>query len=259
MQPYPPASFAELLRRHRLAAGYSQKKLADKAKLSLRGVSDLERGARLRPHPDTVRMLARALGLTGSDQSAFFAAARAHARQASDDEPSFGSSSHTSGETYPHNVPAPMTRIVGRDREVSAVGELLARNDLRLVTLTGPGGVGKTRLALHIAMTMLDSFPDGVWVVRLAHLADPHLVLAAIAHVFGLKENSAAPIADVLRRYLREKRLLLVVDNFEHVAAAARDIADPLQVPARKSPYHQSDAPGLDRGTQLSAATITAP
>lgn len=234
MRENQPASFAELLKRYRQAAGLSQKNLASKARVSVRGVSDLERGARLRPHADTVRMLAKALALSRADRAAFFAAARGNAPGQTLDHERLSvpgvSLPRGSRKTHPHNVPTPVTPILDREREVSALCALLGRYDVRLVTLTGPGGVGKTRLALHVAMTMLDAFPDGVWFVRLAHLTDPRLVVAAIAQVFGLKEHSAAPIAEVLRRYLREKRLLLVIDNFEHVVAAASDVAEILSL-----------------------------
>lgn len=229
MRPNGPGPFAELLIRHRLALSYSQARLAEEAALSLRGVSDLERGVRLKPRPETVRVLADALGLIGAERAAFLAAA-----QGSDQEtpphPEVPSGPNNISPfklraPHPHNVPAPATPLVGREREVSGVRILLRRDAVHLVTLTGPGGVGKTRLATHVALALLDAFPDGVWFVPLSRLTDPKLVVPAIAQVLHLHETGATPIAQVVRWYLREKHLLLVLDNFEHLLAAAPDIA----------------------------------
>lgn len=131
-------------------------------------------------------------------------------------------------DARPHNLPVQTGLLLGREREVSAVGALLRREGVRLVTLTGAGGIGKTRLSLQVAAEVLDAFADGVWLVRLSRLTDPALVVPTIALVFDLKEAGATPIADVLRGYLRDKRLLLVLDNFEQVVAAAPAVAEVL-------------------------------
>jgi predicted ATPase len=119
-------------------------------------------------------------------------------------------------------IPAP---LVGRERELELVRELLSSSQTRLVTLTGTGGAGKSRLALEIARNALRDFPDGVYLVRLAQITDPALVLAEIARVLGVKDTTARPRLETLADALSGKRVLLVMDNFEHVAAAARDLS----------------------------------
>jgi predicted ATPase len=99
-------------------------------------------------------------------------------------------------ETWPNNLPAQLTSFVGRAQECAAVAELLASQ--RLVTLTGPGGTGKTRLALHVAADRLEQYSNGVWLVELAPLADPLLVPLALASVLGLREEAGRPLLTVL-------------------------------------------------------------
>ncbi len=124
------------------------------------------------------------------------------------------------------NLPAQATAFIGREKEVGALRELLGRDDVRLVTLTGPGGTGKTRLSLQVAADALDLFEHGVWFVNLAPLSDPGLVASAIAHALGVREVAQQPIVDSLKRYLREKRMLLLLDNFEQVLDAAPLVAE---------------------------------
>ena len=129
-------------------------------------------------------------------------------------------------DARPHNLPVQPTPLVGREREVAALRELLQREDARLVTLTGPGGTGKTRLGLQVAADLLDYFEDGVFFVALAAISDPALVASAIAQTLGLREAGARPITDALAVHLRERHLLLVLDNFEQVLPAATLVAD---------------------------------
>ncbi|MBK9940459.1 MAG: helix-turn-helix domain-containing protein [Kouleothrix sp.] len=119
------------------------------------------------------------------------------------------------------NLPSQPTAFIGREKEVAAVRDLFGRDDVRLVTLTGPGGTGKTRLGLRVAAELLDEFPDGVWFVNLAPLSDSSLLAATIAQIFSLREIGGQPIDEVLKHYLRAKRLLLLLDNFEQITAAA--------------------------------------
>src|SRR5256885_11937380 len=127
---------------------------------------------------------------------------------------------------YHHNLPAQSTTLIGRKQEVAAACALLRRPEVRLLTLTGTGGVGKTRLGLEVAADLLDDFPDGVCFVPLAPISDPDLVVPALAQTLGIKEAGEQPVADLLKAYLQDKHQLLLLDNFEQVAAAAPRLAD---------------------------------
>jgi predicted ATPase/class 3 adenylate cyclase len=129
-------------------------------------------------------------------------------------------------DRHAHNLPVQPTPLLGREREVGMARALLARPGARLVTLTGPGGVGKTRLGLQVAAEVADRFPDGVWLVPLAPLGDPALVGPTVARTLGLGEAAGQPLRDTLAAYLRDKRLLLLLDNVEHLLDAAPLLAD---------------------------------
>src|SRR6266567_7569641 len=129
-------------------------------------------------------------------------------------------------DTHPNNLPIQPTPFIGREKEVAAVTRLLKRSDVRLVTLTGPGGVGKTRLSLHVAAELCDDFADGVFVVALAPLNDPTQVIPAIAQTLAISEASDRPLFTLLIAFLKEKQLLLLLDNFEQVGDAAVMLAE---------------------------------
>ncbi len=127
-------------------------------------------------------------------------------------------------ENRPTNLPVQRTALLGRERELTELRELLLAPDVSIVSLTGPGGTGKTRLALQAAAELVEEFPNGVWFVSLSPLRDPELVVPTIAQTLGLREDPARPAGEVLRAYLNERRLLLVLDNVEQVADAAAEV-----------------------------------
>jgi len=132
-----------------------------------------------------------------------------------------------------NNLPLELSSFVGREREMARVEELLADN--RLLTLTGPGGSGKTRLALAVASRMLEGFEEGAWLVELASLSDPDLVPQALASVLGVREVPGTPLVDSLCLHLRSREALLVLDNCEHLAGPAPLWPKPCCVPVRTS------------------------
>jgi predicted ATPase/DNA-binding CsgD family transcriptional regulator/DNA-binding XRE family transcriptional regulator len=215
-----------LLRGYRRAAGLTHEALAEAAGLGMRTISDLERGLSAAPRNDTLARLTGAMGLGPEQRAALAAAARGPAPPA---DPAGGASRR-------HNLPVQLTSFVGREREIAAVEELLA--SARLVTLTGAGGCGKTRLALQVAADLIDEYPDGVWFVDLAPLAvpgdfafgssDEALVPQAVQAALGLHGTPGRPPLTSLVDRLRARRLLLVLDNCEHLVAACARVADAL-------------------------------
>jgi non-specific serine/threonine protein kinase len=213
--PSPP--FATVLRAYRLAAGLTQEALAERAGLSVRAVSDLERGRRRLPHPHTVRALARALRLPAAERARLETAGRRPADAAASVAP----------EPRPlTNLPVQITSFIGRERELAEIARLLTAT--RLLTVTGAGGCGKTRLALQVVAGLLADYSDGVWFVDLAPLTDPTLVGQAIASVLGLQEAMGQSNLSRLQAALKSKHLLLVLDNCEHLIEACAQVADAL-------------------------------
>ncbi len=248
-----PGSFGALLRRHRLACGLSQEELAERAGLSRRGISDLERGARRTPHPATLRRLAEALNLVAQDHASLLASLQRAEKSrnivTSREAPALrlGQSKRAELETAAirpgappdrdaervqlraqsapnrdQNLPAQLTSFVGRVQETADIRCQLAKT--RLLTLTGPGGVGKTRLALRVARDELSRFEDGVWFVELASIIEPTLIPQAVASLFSLRENPEESLQTSLARFLERRHLLLILDNCEHVLAACVDL-----------------------------------
>ena len=200
-------SLASLLRQHRADARLTQEELAEAARLSPRSVSDLERGIHRSARKDTARLLADALGLSGPKRELFIAVAQGKVAPA-----------------RPSNLPAQLTTFVGRETELAEVRALVAAS--RLVTLTGAGGCGKTRLGLQVAGELLDTWGDGVWLVELAAVTDQDAVPAAIAGVLGIPAQPGQPVLDTLADALGPQEMLVVVDNCEHLIGGCAKTAE---------------------------------
>jgi predicted ATPase/DNA-binding CsgD family transcriptional regulator/DNA-binding XRE family transcriptional regulator len=218
------SGLAGLVRQLRAEAQLTQAELAKAAGLSPRSVSDLERGINRTARTDTAVRLAGALGLAEPARSLFVAAARgriqaAQALAARSRQPSGGPPAPAGG---PHGFVPALTSFVGRGGPVREVTGLLDRD--RLVTVTGPGGAGKTRLAGQVANQVAGRFADGAWLVELAPVRDPVLVPAVVAAALGVRDQPGLSAAAALARVLARQQLLLVLDNCEHVIGAAAEL-----------------------------------
>ncbi len=172
-----------------------------------------------------------------------------------------------------HNLPAPMTGLIGRQTELSAGRATLRDRHVRLVTLTGAPGTGKTRLALAFGEAVSDAFPDGVWFVPLASVEQSELVLPTVAQLLGVRQIGRRPLLEALRQALWGHRLLLVLDNFEHLLPAAPQVVqllaacpDMTVLVTSRAPLHVSgehqfpvaplEVPRLDKLPQLDALVL---
>ena len=203
-------AFGKALRGYRVAAGLTQQRLAERAGWSVHGISDLERGARRYPYPDTVQRLADALKLTDVDRVALVAASRRspirHKGVVSSYPPTAGS------------LPAPLSSFIGQESEVAELVQLLGRQ--RLVTLVGIGGIGKTRLAIRVASETGPTFRDGVRFVDLARVVNPASLHQAVASALGVTDQARRPLVETIVDNLRVRTMLLVLDNCEHLLSS---------------------------------------
>ena len=209
-----PGSFGAQLKALREAAGFTQEELATIAGLSVHAVSALERGERRRPHVETVRALSAALDLTGATRDEFVGSARAPIHNTAVDELSGGP------------LPVPLTPLLGRETDMEILRQWLAGSEVRLITLIGPGGVGKTRLALELAHAVANDGSSRVLFVPLTHIRDTGLVACEVAEALGLADLTASDLPRRARAACAGHPTLLVLDNFEQVLGAAPLLAD---------------------------------
>lgn len=208
-------AFGDLLRQHRRRSHLTQEELAELAGISARAISDLERGERAHPYRETAQLLAAALGLEGQPRQLFLAAA---VRRAGTGE-SLPRLTHLEHSSF--RLPRPRSALIGRSNELARIVHLLQSERLALVTITGPAGVGKTRLLLEAAANLEGVFADGLVSVDLAPLADQPQVVSAIAAALGVVDGGTIPLEEAIRRRLSRLRVLLLLDNFEHLLPVA--------------------------------------
>jgi predicted ATPase/Tfp pilus assembly protein PilF len=213
------SDFGALLRQHRLAAGLSLESLAERARMSANGVGALERGYRRSPQRETLGLLADALGLDDAQRRDFQAAA---ARSALPRR--LGGALATAASEAPGNLPLALTSFVGREVELQEIAGLVREH--RLVTLTGTGGIGKTQTALRVVAGLGDDGAVPVRFVGLALVASSSAVVAAIASAAGIREVPERALLETLLAQLAGKRMLLILDNCEHVVGEAAAVAD---------------------------------
>jgi predicted ATPase/transcriptional regulator with XRE-family HTH domain len=229
-------SFGQWLRQQRKSRDFTQEELADRIGCAIETIRKIESGRR-RPSRQMAELLAVALGASSEEVRALVDLARA-----SEDPPVMldvpsssyspyafpeGWAAHTRVPQRPNvRLPAQRTTFIGRGREVRRVCRLLMQRDVRLATLTGPPGIGKTRLALQVATSMGEYMEDGVYFVPLSSLSDPGMMASAIARSLGLKEVPNRSIVEMLQEHLSDKELLLLLDNFEHILAGGPQVSE---------------------------------
>ena len=217
--------FAGLLRQYRVAAGLTQEALAERSGLGIRSIQGLELGE-TRPRRETMRRLIDALRLPPDLAATFEQAGQPTPRHRHAPPQGVGAAGRRRGadSAIRHNVPIQLTSFVGREQALIELRERLRAT--RLLTLTGTGGCGKTRLALQVAANMVEEYPDGVWLVELAGLAEPELVEQSVASAVGVREVAGEPIQATVLASLRTRRLLLLLDNCEHLLDACSRLVD---------------------------------
>ncbi|HYO48952.1 MAG TPA: helix-turn-helix domain-containing protein, partial [Chloroflexia bacterium] len=227
MNDAPP--FGQWLRERRESLDMTREDLAERVGCARVTIAKIEHGDR-RPSRQVAERLAEALRLPAEEHPTFVRWARGldHESTSSDYEGNIEAQPDKPGEELPgvasppaSFLPSPPTSLIGREQEIAEARNKLWRADVRLLTLTGPPGIGKTRLGLAVADALRGEFEHGVWFVPLAPLTGPGLVASSIAQALGVQENPGQPIEDTLCEHVRDRRMLLLLDNFEHVGPAS--------------------------------------
>ncbi|MBV9646701.1 MAG: tetratricopeptide repeat protein [Candidatus Eremiobacteraeota bacterium] len=222
--------FGSALRERRRALGLTQEQLAELVSCAEATVRKIE-GGRRRPSLQIAALLADRLRVPELDRSAFLTLAREKPSDAHED---LGTSEHPVEEATPAsrddalrtNLPTPLSRLIGREAVVAGIVDFFGHAEARVVSLIGPAGIGKTRLAIAVGRKLLKRYPDGVWFIPLDVLSDYEAVPAHIARVLGIETTASTAPLERLRQALGQRRVLLVLDNFEHVADAASVVAE---------------------------------
>ncbi len=221
------AAFGSWLKQRRKALGLTQKELAERVECSTVTIEKIESGAR-KPSSQVAELLAVSFNIPDDERKAFVEFARSKLSDSRLKELT-RLDSHAPWRTLhtlASNLPAPRTAFIGRHKEIRTVSDLLRDPSVRLLTMSGPPGIGKTRLSLRVAEELVLEFDDGVTFIPLALIRDPDLVASSIAQALGIHDAGGQPLMDSLKNYLKDKRALLVLDNFEQVMSAAPLVAE---------------------------------
>ncbi len=217
-------SFGEWLKRRRKSMGWTQEQLAQQINCSTSALRKMEAEER-RPSEQIVKQLADTFNIASKEWASFLKFARGNWKATPtgiiEDAPWRASSPSPRS-----NLPTPLTSFIGREKEQAEILELINRH--RLVTLVGAGGVGKTRLSLKIGEQVLEDYVYGVWLIELAPILDPLLAPRITAIAIGLRDEPQRPVIDMISDYLREKKMLIILDNCEHLLDACAHLADTL-------------------------------